>query len=320
MKTQPRVEIVLPIFNEVANIVPLLRELDRVAEKLKAEAEIRYLFVNDGSTDGSAQLLARLATQREDLRCVDLIHNFGHAAALAAGIDTFQGDVLVIMDADMQDSPDALIGLFEAWKKGAKTVVVERGERKERSAFAFKAFYFLLHKVARKLPPLNFGTHCLLDATVVRRLRALPERNRYLPGLVAYSSGPIASIRIDRGARLHGESRVGSLGLIQLAMTALLSFSNVPIRLVSFFGLLGAASSLTAGIIFIAIKIFTPLAIPGWASMMTAVAFASGIQLLCLGLLGEYVARIYDEVKQRPLYLIDTVHGERLSATKSLRA
>src|SRR5690606_35315542 len=151
------------------------------------------------------------------------------------------------------DSPDALVPLFAEWKKGAKTVVVERGERQEADRFLFKAFCFLLHKMARQLPPLNFGTHCLLDRSVVGRLKTLPERNRYLPGLVAYSSGPVASIHLDRGARLHGESRVGRWGLIQLALTATLSFSTLPIRLVSFFGLLCSGSALVAGLTFVGI-------------------------------------------------------------------
>lgn len=300
-------EILLPIYNEVANLVPLMRELDRVAATLKEHLDVRFLFVNDGSTDGSTQLLQRLAKQRTDVRVLDLIHNFGHGPALACGIDHFNADALVIMDADLQDSADALAPLVEHWKKGAKTVVVERGERKERGRLAFQAFYYLLHKSAPQLPSLNFGTHCLLDREVVERLRALPERNRYLPGLVAYSSGPIASVKIDRGTRLHGESRVGLFGLFQLAMTALVGFSNAPIRLVSFFGLLCAATSLVAGAVFIALKLFTPYAIPGWASMMTAIAFASGVQLLCLGLMGEYIARIYDEVKQRPLYMVGAI-------------
>lgn len=307
MKNTPQIEILLPIYNEVANLVPLIRELDRVIAKFKNSVQIRYLFINDGSSDGSGELLQRLSQQRSDVRVVELIHNFGHSAALVCGIDHFEGDALVIMDADLQDSPDALIPLVEAWEKGAKTVVAERGERKEKTRILFKAFYFLLHKIARKLPPMNFGTHCLLDQVVVERLKALPERNRYMPGLVAYSSGPIASIRVDRGERLHGESRVGLWGLMQLATTALLSFSNVPIRMVSFFGLVCSASALTAGMAFIGLKVFTTLAIPGWASMMTAIAFASGVQLLCLGLMGEYVARIYEEVKQRPLYLVDRI-------------
>jgi polyisoprenyl-phosphate glycosyltransferase len=316
MKT--KIEILLPIYNEVSNLAPLVRELDRVVSHLRHEAEFHYLFVNDGSTDGSAELLHALAKQRSDVRTIDLIHNFGHAAALVCGIDHFHGDALAIMDADLQDSPDAILQMYEAWKKGARTVVAERGQRQEKNKFLFQAFYYLLHRMAPRMPPMNFGTFSLLDRTVVERLKSLPERNRYLPGLVAYSSGPISCVKVDRQARLHGSSRVGTFGLIHLAVTALLSFSSAPIRLVSFFGLLCAASSLAAGLAFIGVKVFTNAAIPGWASMMTAIAFASGIQLLCLGLIGEYIARIYDEVKQRPLYMVGAVWGA--SATEARAA
>ncbi|MBI4404525.1 MAG: glycosyltransferase family 2 protein [Deltaproteobacteria bacterium] len=307
MKHIPHIEIILPVFNEVENIQPLLRELDRVGLELKDEAKLTYLFINDGSADGTKELLHRLHRDRSDIRMIDLIHNFGHAPAIACGLEYFDADIAALMDADLQDSPQSLVQMFQAWKQGAKTVVAQRGKRSEKGRMLFHAFYFLLHKTATHLPSIDFGTHCLLDRSVVDRLRRLPERNRYFPGLVSYSSGPIASIRIDRNARFHGHSRVGLLGLLSLAITALVSFSSRPVRLVAIMGLLASICSITAAVVFVSIKIFTEKAIPGWASLMTSMAFASGIQLLCLGIIGEYIARIYDEVKQRPLFLVDRV-------------
>lgn len=303
----PHVEIILPIFNEVKNILPLIKELDAVITDLDGKATVSYLFVNDGSDDGSKQLLQRIHKDRSDIRIVELIHNFGHAAAITCGIEHFEGDAAVLMDADLQDAPTALIEMYESWEKGAKTVVAERGERKEKSRFLFRTFYFLLHKTAQSLPPINFGTHCLLDKSVVERLKQIRERNRYFPGLVSYSSGEILPIRVDRQSRAHGKSRVGFFGLINLAMTAFLSFSSVPVRMVSLLGLFCSGGALLAGFTFIFIRVFTSKAIPGWASMMTAIAFATGIQLLCIGIIGEYIARIYDEVKQRPLYWVEKV-------------
>ena len=303
----PHIEIILPIFNEQENIPLLVKALDSVALKLKTEVEVSYLFVNDGSEDKSNEILSGLHQARGDVRVVELIHNFGHAAALSAGIDHFEGDAAIVMDADLQDSPEALIGMVTAWKKGAKTVVIERGERAEGNRWAFKTFYFLFHKLARNLPPINFGTHCLLDKTVVERLRGLREKNRYFPGLVAYSSGSITPIRFDRHARANGTSRVGTWGLINLAVTACLSFSNVPVRLVSVFGLLCSLVAAATGLTIVGIKIFSDRAIPGWASIMTASMLSSGIQLFCIGLIGEYVARMYEEVKGRPSYLVQNV-------------
>lgn len=311
MTNKPHIEVILPIFNEAENLPLLIKQMDEVALRLSNEATLSYLFVNDGSSDGSRDLLLAMVRERTDVRLVDLIHNFGHGAALAAGIDHFQGDVAVLMDADLQDNPMALIALFEAWKRGSSTVVAERGKRQEKNRLLFKVFYRLLHKTSKQIPPVAFGTHCLLDRNVVDRIRQLKERNRYFPGLVSFSSNSVTPVVIDRQARRYGESRVGMVGLLNLAVTALLSFSSTPVKLVSILGLCCAAASIFMGLAIVGIKIFTPLAIPGWASMMTAMAFGSGIQLLCLGIIGEYIARIYDEVKQRPLYLVDKVYNVR---------
>lgn len=317
MTKLPHIEIILPVYNEVQNLSPLLRALDTAGAALKDEATYSYLFINDGSQDGSTEMLHRLYRQREDVRVVDLIHNFGHSAALTAGIDYFEGDIAVVMDADLQDAPSALSQLFSEWKKGAKTVVAERGDRKEKNRVLFKAFYFAFHKLAVGLPPINFGTHCLLDKSVVQRIRSLKEHNRYFPGLVSYSSNEITPVRIDRQARAHGTSRVGFIGLVNLAVTALLSFSSTPVKMVSVLGLICAGGSIASGLLIVAIKLFTERAIPGWASMMTAIFLASGVQLLCLGIIGEYIARIYDEVKGRPLYLVDSVRSKKAVARKT---
>lgn len=289
------------------NIVPLVKELDKVAEALGGEARVSYLFINDGSRDGSWELLYRLHRERADVRVVDLIHNFGHNAALAAGVDHFDADIAVFMDADMQDPPDAIIEMLAVWKKGARTVVAERGERQEKNRWAFRAFYFVFHRLAKRLPPIDFGTHSLLNRSVVERMRLLKEKNRYFPGLVSFASDEITAIPVDRLARRHGKSRVGVWGLINLAITACLSFSNTPVRLVSMLGLFCSAAAITMGCLILGIKAFTSKAIPGWASLMTMIAFGNGIQLFCMGLIGEYIARIYDEVKERPLYIVNRV-------------
>jgi polyisoprenyl-phosphate glycosyltransferase len=319
MAALPQIEILLPVYNELDSLQPLVAEIDQVTSKLRAKAQFHFLFVDDGSTDGSSHVLRKLADNRDDTRVVRLSKNFGHANALAAGIAHFQSDALIVMDADLQDSPNAITGLLEAWLNGANTVVVERGDRTERAKWLFKAFHFLFRRFGEKVPDIAFGTHCLIDHSVVARLKELPERSRYLPGLVAFSSGRIASIKLDRGARQHGESRVGTWGLFRLAVTALLSFSSLPIHLVSLFGLLASLSAAAAGVVIVGIRLLTDFAIPGWASMMTAIAFASGIQLFCLGLMGEYVARIYEEVKRRPLYWVDTIHGIGPSAVQNGR-
>lgn len=304
---RPKIEVILPVYNEVQNLVPLLRELDKSKAMLSSQADVGFLFVNDGSTDGSTEILHKLFKERSDVRVVDLIHNFGHSAALSCGIEYFQGDIAVVMDADLQDAPESMLQMFEAWKKGSKTVVAERGERKERNKWAFQLFYYFLNKLTKNDPPIQFGTHCLLDRSVVSRLKGIKEKNRYFPGLVAYSSQKIAPIRIDRNERKYGKSRVGYIGLLNLAMTAFLSFSSTPVKFVSLVGILCSVGAIVSSFAIIFLKFFTERAIPGWASMMTAIAFGSGIQLMCLGIIGEYIARIYDEVKDRPLFLVDKI-------------
>jgi polyisoprenyl-phosphate glycosyltransferase len=307
MHSKKTLEVILPIFNEKQNLPILIQELDKAKAKLGDRADVRFLFINDGSVDGSKEILDTLFRARRDIRVVHLVHNFGHAAALACGIATFRGDIAVIMDADLQDSPDALVDMFDAWEKGAMTVVAERASRTERTRLFFDLFYKILHKMAPNLPPIKFGTHCLLDASVVARLRQYTERNRYLPGLVSLASGKILALPVDRQSRKHGKSQVGVYGLINLAITAIVSFSSRPVRLVSIFGLCASAFSLAFGLCIMGIKVFSSYAIPGWASMMTLSAFGTGVQLLCIGIIGEYVARIYEETKQRPLYLVDEI-------------
>ena len=306
-KNRPHLEILLPVYNEQEVIKPLVHELDEVLESLRGEFQINFLIRNDGSSDRTGEILNEISETRDDVRIVNLLHNFGHAAALQAGLDHFEGDLCLLMDADLQDSPNVIPELVEKWKRGAKTIVVERGERGESNSWAFKLFYAIYHRLAKKMPSIDFGTFSLLDASTVVRLKQLGEQSRYFPGLVAYASGPLESVKARRRPRGAGDSRVGLGGLIQLAITACLSFSHIPIRLVSFLGFLSSAFALTVGMSIIAIKILTTKAIPGWASIMTATAISSGVQLLCLGLMGEYLSRIFQEVKSRPLYFVGDV-------------
>lgn len=314
MAKLPHIEVVLPVYNEEKNIPILFSRIASVQNAMKDKATMSYLFINDGSSDNTRAILDELNKTRPDVRVIHLLHNFGHSAALSAGIDHFQGDAALLMDADLQDPPEALPEMFEAWQKGAPTVVAERKSRREKTQLLFKLFYFFFHQFAKSVPPISFGTHSLLDKSVMVRLRDLKEKNRYLPGLVAFGSKEIRAVQVDRHTREHGKSRVGFFGLINLAITAFVSFSNTPVRLVSFFGLFASSVSILSGITILYLKLFTEKAIPGWASTMVAISFGMGIQLLCTGIIGEYVARIYEEVKGRPLYLVETLLDKKTAS------
>lgn len=320
MNKPVHIEAVIPVYNEADSIPILLAELDKAREDLGAEATLSYLFINDGSTDGTSDLLQKLHQERSDFRVIQLIHNFGHGAALACGLDFFKGDLALFMDGDLQDPPSALSLLFNEWKKGFDTVVVARSQRSERLSWAFKLFYHLLQSNSKGLPPISFGTHSLIHRSVIERMRTQKERHRYFPGLVAFCSAKIASISLPRQKRIFGSSRVGFLGLGHLGLTALMSYSSAPIRLVAMIGATCSIGSVIGGLFIVAIKLFTNRAIPGWASTLSLIFFASGLQLFCLAILGEYVARIYDEVKQRPLYWVDKHLASSFDQTQSRTA
>lgn len=280
-----------------------MKILEPIRRSLEKRISLSYLFINDGSTDTTAALLEEWEILPH-VRVIHLLHNFGHSAAIACGIEHCEADAVILMDADLQDDPQAIPQMIQKWQDGSKSVVAERTSRAESHRFLFRAFYLLLHKISPSFPQFPFGTFCLLDRSTLEQVRLYRERTRYFPGIVALASPRLDSIPVARQRRAHGGSRVGMWGLIHLALTAFLSFSTAPVRFVSFVGLLCSGGALAGALTIVAVKLFTTLAIPGWASMMTAISFFSGIQLLCLGILGEYVARIYDEVKQRPLYLI----------------
>jgi dolichol-phosphate mannosyltransferase len=304
-----QVEIVLPVFNELPNIAPLILALDAATAKLAGRVEFKYLFVNDGSTDGTRMLLDQLCVERRDIRVVHLIHNFGHSAAIRCGLAHASGDAVIVMDADLQDSPDALPRLIEAWENGATTVVAERGEREERNRWMFKSFHFLMSRLSPAHP--SFGTFSLLDRTVVDRLLMLRENNAYFPSLVMFASESVTVVRVDRRARLHGQSRVGAFGLMKLAITAFLNASSMPVHLASLVGVISSLGAFIALLVIFSLKILTDLPIPGWASIMSAVFLGSGLQLLCLGIIGEYISRIYEEIKSRPSYFVQSTEQTR---------
>ncbi len=306
---KPHVEIILPVYNETENLSLLFIKLEEIKNILISEAQISFLIINDGSNEETNKIITSIYKSRDDVRVIELIHNFGHSAALTCGIDFFDADAAVIMDADLQDDPKLIPEMFKKWKSGMKTIVAERTSRKEKGRLFFKLFYYLFHKFNRSLPPIDFGTFCFLDRTIIERIRGYSERNRYFPGLVSLSSNTVVSLPFQRNARNSGKSKVGVWGLINLALTAILSFSTIPIRIVSVVGIVFAFFGFIVGLWVLYQKLFTTYAITGWASTVTSISFIGGLQLICLGVIGEYIARIYEETKKRPPYIVEKVRS-----------
>ncbi|HKT50650.1 MAG TPA: glycosyltransferase family 2 protein [Candidatus Angelobacter sp.] len=312
--------VVVPIFNEEENVPAFHAELDRVLSRIPEPAEIVY--VNDGSRDASLERL--VAVQQKDPRVtvVELSRNFGHQAALTAGMSTAQGDAVVLMDGDFQDPPEVVPRLFQAWKSGAKVVIANRTSRAERGIRGklFPLFYKVMRWLSDYPIPLNAGIFGLLDRQAVDAIKGLQESNRYLPGMRAWIGFPTAFVAYDRAERAAGEPKQTFSRLLKYGLDAIFSFSYKPLRL----GMTLGAVVLTLALFLVvlglaAAMIGLPFVRADYFVIFLALLFLGGIQLVCIGLLGEYVGRIYDEVRRRPLFLIHHLYRSENTQTDVLR-
>jgi len=314
----PRLSVVAPLFNEERIVPELVRRITESCRKLGEPFEI--LMIDDGSRDGTLLELAALSRGIPELRVVSLFRNFGHMSALSAGILLAKGGAVLVMDGDLQDPPELIPQFYSEWQGGADVVYGLRIARSERLAvrWATSLFYFTLGKLADTPIPKQAGTFCLMDRVVVDFLQAMPERNRFFAGLRAWIGGKQSFVKYERPERPHGRSQVGMRGLFRLARTALISFSKVPLRYASLLSLFWGLVLFLVGSIAIGIRIFTNLAIPGWATYTTLLGMTGFIQSLVLAALSEYVAVIFDEVKNRPLFLVreEIVQGKSVHSSR----
>jgi dolichol-phosphate mannosyltransferase len=304
-RSETLVTVVLPVFNEVKALRPLAARVQKALDELGVRREI--IFVNDGSTDGSDRLLDQMAAQSPDIRVIHFSRNFGHQAAIQAGLRHARGHAVVLMDSDLQDAPEAIGRLVEAWTKGFDVVYALREGRKEQpwKKFLFAAFHRTLAAVSTTHIPADAGNFSLIDARVLREIVALSERDRYLPGLRSWVGFRQTGVVVERLARYDDHPRVSLRGLWRLAKTAIFSFSSLPLTI--FYAIGYSALAIFLGLAGYALycKMFTDLAIPGWTSYILSASFFGALNALGISMLGEYVLRIYDQVRSRPLYLID---------------
>jgi dolichol-phosphate mannosyltransferase len=299
------ISVVLPVFNEADVLGTLLGRLLAALEVCGADYEI--IFVNDGSNDDSAARLDELARRHSCVRVVHLARNFGHQAAVQAGLVHARGDAVVLMDSDLQDAPEAIPRLVEQWRAGYQIVYAVRAGRKEClwKRFLFAAFHRFLATVANVPIPANAGIFGLVDRRAARQIAAMGEHDRYFPGLRSWVGFRQKGIVVERNARYDKRPRVSLRGLVRLAKTAVFSFSSFPLAV--FYAIGAAAGGVFAGLSGYALfcKLFTNLAIPGWTSHVLVGSFFGAINALGICILGEYIIRIYDQVRGRPLYLVD---------------
>jgi glycosyltransferase involved in cell wall biosynthesis len=300
-----------PVYNEEDGILTFLNRIDDAAGEISAaftEVVVDLLLVNDGSTDRTLEVIRAFKPRHlEKVIVCQFSKNFGHTAAVCGLINEAKGDALILMDADLQDEPGVLVELVRKWKKGALSIRVRRGRRKEGQFFSFlsKSFYWLYGKLSGLESQL--GIFGLYDQRVFHALRQMPEVVRYHPGLLSIVGFKTEFVEVDRAKRQHGESRVGFLKLLKLANQAIFSFSTVPVLLVTMIGLLISVAAFIGGCVVVYIRIFTNLAISGWASLLAGQLFLTGLVIFSLGIIGQYIAIIAEEVKRRPKYFMESI-------------
>ena len=311
-----KISVVLPVFNETAILQELNRRIVTVLERMGSRFEV--LYVNDGSSDGSRENLNALASQDRRIVVVHLSRNFGHQPAVHAGLEHASGNVVIVMDSDLQDSPEAIPSFLDRWEDGFDVVYAQRTNRKESLAkrALFFSFYRVLNAIADSPIPADAGNFGLLDRSVVDTVLSLPERERFFPGLRSWAGFCQTGIPVERAARHDDSPRVSLRGLFRLAKTAVFSFSSFPLKF--FYVVASISAAMCLGTIGFVLwhKLFTGLAIPGWASVIITASFFGSLNALGISILGEYVIRIYDQVRARPVY----VKAETINAVSFRRA
>jgi len=299
------ISVVVPIFNEAENLLELRARLTSVLDSLGEVWEV--ILVNDGSVDASAATIEQFHLEDSRWRLVDLSRNFGHQPAVSAGVHHATGDAVLLIDGDLQDPPEVIADLVAAWRNGAKVVLAERRKRAETGprGFGFRLFYPVMRRLTELPDVPNAGIFGLMDRSVVEQFNRLPERNRFIPGLRLWLGFARASVYYDRQERAAGQPKQTLKKLVRYALNAIFSFSTRPLKLATYLGfVVSGFGFLTAG--FFVIKRLTGEedAVTGFTTLLCVVILLGGVQLICVGILGEYMGRIYDEVKQRPLYVV----------------
>ena len=297
--------IVVPVFNELENIPELYRRLRATLDSVGETWEL--VLVDDGSTDGSTERIRELAAKDKRVRPVIFARNFGHQVAITAGWDFARGDAVVIIDADLQDPPEVILELIARWREGYEVVYAVRAEREGESWFkkaTASLFYRLIYRITDVKIPLDSGDFRLLDRKVVEVLKTMRERHRFPRGMAAWVGFRQIGVAYKRAVRYSGETKYPFKKMFRLALNAITGFSYFPLQLATYFGFLSAGISIVAIPVVIVMRLTGSQAFLGQASTLIAVLFLGGVQLISLGVLGEYIGRLYDEAKGRPLYIV----------------
>jgi glycosyltransferase involved in cell wall biosynthesis len=310
MPARPLVSLVVPFFNEGAGVELFQAGITPIMESIP-DVQFEVLCVDDGSRDDTLARLVALMGRDQRFQVIELSRNFGKEAALTAGLDAVRGDAAIPMDADLQDPPELIPAMVEQWRAGYEVVLARRVDRSTDSFLkrtTATAFYRLHNMMSSTAIPENVGDYRLMDRRVIEALKRLPERQRFMKGLFAWVGFRTTTLNYTRKPRVEGESKFSGWRLWNLALEGLSSFSTAPLKIWSYIGLVGAVSSAAFGLFIIIRTLVWGADLPGYASLLVAVLFFGSLQLIGIGVLGEYIARIYMETKQRPSYLVREHH------------
>ena len=306
-----QLSLVVPIFNEEEVIEALHSRLMQVLNPVVDKFEV--VLVNDGSRDRSPEMLDSICRADPRFKAIHFSRNFGHQAAVTAGLHAARGAVVVVIDADLQDPPELILDMLGHWSRGSDVVYAQKRRRmgiNPLKKFAYFIYYMIINKLTEIEFPPDTGDFCLMDRQIVDLLNAMPERNRYIRGLRAWLGFKQTAILFDRPGRHAGVTKYPFRKMVALATDGILSLSKAPLKIAMYFGFFASAVSFLLALVFVIEKLTGPGNLArGWASTIVIVLFLGGVQLICLGVIGEFIGRIYDEVKQRPLYVIGRSTG-----------
>lgn len=310
MSIPPIISIILPVYNEQETLGELATRLFPILEENSGGA-YEVIFVDDGSRDGSARIIDDFHRRDPRIKAIHFSRNFGHQAALQAGLDEARGDAMVLMDADLQDPPELLSDFIDRWRQGYDVVYAVRKKRKEGifKRASYSIFYRTMKAVAEIDVPLDAGDFCLMDRRVVDALVDLRERNRFLRGLRTWVGFKQIGVEYERSARHAGEPKYSFRKLVGLALSGYIGFSAMPLRMATWLGVAAAGAGFMTGLWAIYSKLAGIPTPSGWASTLAVIMFIGGVQLLMLGVIGEYLSRVFDEVRARPLYIVRSRMG-----------
>jgi dolichol-phosphate mannosyltransferase len=318
LNTKKYLSIVIPVYNEENIVGELVRQVNKVrtviCEKYHlSERDIEVIYVNDGSRDGTLPSLEKHLGENDSI--INLSRNHGHQLAITAGIDASVGDAVVLIDGDLQDPPEFIFNLYEKYREGFDVVFAIRRSREGETAFKLltaSLFYRTFRWMTNINLPMNTGDFRIMSRRVADILSSMREPDRFIRGLTCWIGFKQTGLEYDRKERFSGNTKYTLFRMIKFSFDAITSFSGVPLRLVSIFGLLVAFGAFIAGLVVIYLKLFTNTTIVGWASLLTIVLFMGGVQLIAIGVMGEYLKRVSDQIKFRPLYIVDQIiHGKK---------